>query len=505
MKNIAAKLLLGLACIFLITPLFAQINDGGSLPRSFALNGNFDDATATPMVSLPDLDLSAIVVEDSINDLLGYKAPRFGVLLPVDIGWNQGSWSELSGGDRIWRIRIRAVGASATNFYFDDFYMPAGAKMHIFSPDHSEVIGGFDARNNSEHNMFSTSLIHGEEAIIEYYEPASAFGKGRIHISDVNHAYRMIEKPPKSTKRDFGNSDPCEVNVNCSPEGDDKTQQRDAVARILVRAGQDAGWCSGTLINNVRQDCTPYFLTALHCADDGNGNIVTQNDFNQWVFYFNYQAAGCTSPTNENSVPNNTITGANVRADSQDPTISTGSDLLLLEFQNTIPPAYNVFYAGWNRSPNASTGGFGIHHPAGDIKKVSTFAGTATETGWNQAGVTHWSVTWVATTNGHGVTEGGSSGSGLFDTNGRLIGSLSGGSSFCNSPNSPDSYGKMSYHWDQNGAVAARRLKDWLDPDNTGVMTLNGTYAPCQGNNNLDAGVSTIISPANATFVCDNP
>lgn len=501
-RQLFASLALITVFIVNITSLRAQINDGGSIPLSFSQSGLTDNSIPTFLV--PGIDLAVIAAEDEINDQLGYKAPRFGVLIPVDIGWEKGMWSTLNNGDRIWQLKIKATNARATNYYFDDFYMPPGAKMHIFNPDKSEVIGGFGSQNNSDHSMFSTALVYGDEAIIEYYEPVAVSGLGRIHISDVNHAYRMVDRPIRSTKRDFGDSDPCEVNVNCSPEGDGKTQQRDAVARILVRAGNNAGWCSGTMINNARQDCRPFFLTALHCADDGNGNIVTQNDFNQWVFYFNYQGAGCANPT-QASVPNNTITGANVRADSQDPTISTGSDLLLLEFQNAVPANYNIFYAGWNRSPAATTGGFGIHHPAGDIKKISTFTGTTTTTGWNQNGVTHWSLSWSATANGHGVTEGGSSGSGLFDNNGLLIGSLSGGSSFCNNPTASDSYGKMSHHWDQNGAAAARRLKEWLDPDNTGIMTLAGTYFPCQGNNNLDAGISAIIYPANGTTICSSP
>ena len=48
------------------------------------------------------------------------------------------------------------------------------------------------------------------------------------------------------------------------------------------------------------------------------------------------------------------------------------------------------------------------------------------------------------TSNGHGVTEGGSSGSPIFNQSKRIVGQLSGGSSTCNSPNYSDLYGKMS-------------------------------------------------------------
>ena len=96
----------------------------------------------------------------------------------------------------------------------------------------------------------------------------------------------------------------------------------------------------------------------------------------------------------------------------------------------------------------------------------------------------HWRLTWVATANGHGVTEGGSSGSPLFNYNNgnsRIVGTLTGGSSYCSAPNSPDIYGKMSYHWDQNTSTGNIKLKTFLDPNNSGVKILDGAYDPCNG------------------------
>ena len=72
------------------------------------------------------------------------------------------------------------------------------------------------------------------------------------------------------------------------------------------------------------------------------------------------------------------------------------------------------------------------------------------------------------------TTEGGSSGSGLWDENHRIVGQLHGGQAACgNSIN--DYYGKFSMSWDGNGSTSsASRLSDWLDPQNTGVSTLDG-------------------------------
>jgi PKD repeat protein len=86
----------------------------------------------------------------------------------------------------------------------------------------------------------------------------------------------------------------------------------------------------------------------------------------------------------------------------------------------------------------------------------------------------HWEVGWNETANGHGVTEGGSSGSPLLDSYGRIVGTLTGGLSSCNSPNEKDYFGMFPYHWASNGTTDDQQLKPWLDPDNTGVSYLDG-------------------------------
>lgn len=88
----------------------------------------------------------------------------------------------------------------------------------------------------------------------------------------------------------------------------------------------------------------------------------------------------------------------------------------------------------------------------------------------------YWRLNWKRTKNGFSVTEGGSSGSPLFNNNSRIIGQLYGGSDInCKDPaNDPAIYGKISVSW--NGSTPQKRLKDWLDPLNTGAISLDGKY-----------------------------
>jgi PKD repeat protein len=166
-------------------------------------------------------------------------------------------------------------------------------------------------------------------------------------------------------------------------------------------------------------------------------------------------------------------------ASSSDNSSIFRSDFLLTLLKIRPPSSYNAYLAGWSTSNTGSPSGVGIHHPSGDIKKISTYTQTLLSTTWGGTPGTHWQVKWAATTNGHGVTEEGSSGSPIFNNAKLIVGQLSGGSSFCTQPNNPDAYGKFWYNWDQTGTTANRRLKDWLDRNNTNPTTLSGRNNTC--------------------------
>lgn len=471
------RLILPLLVLFLLSSigLYAQISEGGT-PPSFSLTAKGFNNNI-PSEWLPTLNLEQIREEDEADG--GFY--KIGRLIPVDYNTdNSGLWQTLPNGDRLWRLKIEANNeAKALNPYFDDFYMPVGAKLFLYNEYKEQILGAYTHQNNPKNGTeFSTDQIRDNTLIIEYYEPAGTTDAARLSISDIGYAYRGVTSLRET--RDFGDSQGCEVNVNCSPAGDDWQDEKNAVARILVRVNQGFGFCSGSLVNNVRQDCTPYFLTALHCGVDGSV-LTSASNLNQWVFYFNYEAPDCTNPGSEGTLANQSISGCTAISNSNDGGGNSGSDFLLLELSSQPPASYGVYYLGWDANNTTSGSGACLHHPAGDIMKISTYSSNLTSTQWGSAAGSHWQVVWSANGNGWGVTEGGSSGSMIANSAGQLVGTLTGGSSFCTAQSSPDQYGKMSYHWTSNGTPATEQLKPWLDPDNTGALTLGGTYAPCNG------------------------
>lgn len=471
MKRLLLLLTAFLLCSY--THSTAQISESGT-PLSFDVTAKgFNDNI--PSEWLPTMNVEQVRAEDEAGG--GFY--KIGRIIPVGLTTNNsGLWQTLPNGDRIWRLKVQADNnAKGLNPYFDDFYLPAGAKLFLYNAYKEQVLGAYTQQNNPTNGTeFATEHIRDNNFIIEYYEPAGTSDQVRLSISGVGYAYRGV-KPLRET-RNFGDSEACEVNVNCSPVGDDWQDEKNGIARILVTVGEGQGWCSGSLINNARQDCTPYFLTALHCGLDGS-SLTTAANLNQWIFYFNYEAPGCTNPNSEGTLGNQSITGCTAKSNSNDSGGDSGSDFLLLELSSQPSAAYGVYYVGWNANNTSSNSGASLHHPGGDIMKISTYSTNLASVQWGSAAGSHWQVTWSSNTNGWGVTEGGSSGSGIFNSAGNLIGTLTGGGASCTAQSSPDQYGKMSYHWTSNGGAANQQLKPWLDPDNTGILTLNGVFAPC--------------------------
>jgi hypothetical protein len=460
-KQVLHILLILLAVFFLNNnSLTAQISMGGYAPSIKYKLSQYP----VPIINLAPPDVNRLLEEDSYYEK-DAMAMRFAEAIQSAINFaKEGLWEYLPDGGRLCRLTIQSEDAQALILYYSHFNIPAGGKLFLYNNSQNQVIGAFTSINNPKRQHFATEMIYGAEVTLEYHEPAGLTAKPDIIISEVGYVYRTADKFFQS--RDFGDADTCEVNVRC-PEGANWHLQKNGVTRIIVKSGSSSLWCTGSLINNTRMDFTPYFLTADHC-----GANATPQNYNQWIFYFRYESFDCEDMTSDTLFNTYTMIGATKRAASGGAGLA--SDFKLLELNQIVPPDKMPFFNGWSIADIPSPTGVTIHHPEGDVKKISTYTDTLISTNWGSIPNTHWEVFWSQTETNWGVTEPGSSGSPLFDEEGRIVGQLTGGTASCQALTSSDKYGKIAYSWAANSSSDTTMLRPWLDPDNTGTIFLDG-------------------------------
>jgi hypothetical protein len=440
-------LVLSLLTIF----IYGQKQGNGGIPKSFKyeqLYKNIDQRT----FSMPDI--SSLKAEDALVDNTGTAPWRFGYNNFTNLNLtNSGSWFELDNGDRIWFLKLTCEQALSVNLSFKNSEIPQGNELYVFNEKRDFILGKF-IQGHIYNGQLGTELVPGSTVIVEYYVKQGN-SEGKIELGTVTHGYRTASE---FQEKAFGSSGACNMNVNCA---DGLPWQQERNSAVMLVSGSN-GFCSGALINNTLNDGKPYVLTANHCYSDPTN----------WIFRFNWQATDCNNPGASPSFQS--LSGSVLRSRR------TPSDFCLVEITgglqaNTVPLSYNPYFSGWSNSDIAPTTTVSIHHPAGDIKKISFDDAPAVSSqgmGSTEANST-WTVEWDRNT----TTEGGSSGSPLFDQNHRIIGQLWGGGASCSNLSSPDYYGRVHSSWEPANSNSTNQLKFWLDPNNSGAEFIDG-YDP---------------------------
>jgi Trypsin. len=412
--------------------------------------------------SLPSIDISKLLKEDEEDEVKG-NPPRFGYRHKVDYNLdNSGEWVILDNGDRIWRLNINCPNSKSINLLYDKFWIPEQAKLFIYNNEKTHSIDAITSiNNNGEKNKpmgNATGLVYGNSITLEYFVPKDVSDIGVISIAYVVHGYKYILLPNETTES-YSSSGDCQVNVNCT-EGANWKNEKNAVAMILINGYR---MCTGSLINNTSNDYRPLFLTANHCLD--GGDAVSSPNLSHWSFYWHYETPYCNNSSYEPSFK--TTVGAKILANN------SYSDFALLELTQDPQSVSGItpYYLGWDYTSNVASGGVGIHHPSGDVKKIATLNHSTASSG------VYWQHYWDGTTNGYSVTEGGSSGSPLINSSRRVVGQLYGGSSInCSNPSQDLAmYGKFNLSWTGNGSSDnKRKLQPWVDPIGKNPYTFDG-------------------------------
>lgn len=390
-------------------------------------------------LKFPSLDIYKVHSLEVEGEVKG-RAPHFAVPREVSLNALTSQAWEKSGSNYIWTARIRATNAVSLNLAFEEFKLSKNSKLFISSFDRSLSIRPFTAKDNNAQNELWTPVIMSEDILVELVVPEDEMNDTKLALTKVNQGFRTFAQ-----KTDKAGS--CNVDVACR-EGNG---WRDEINSVAVISSGGSAFCTGFMVNNAKYDKTPYFMTAYHCG-------IRSHNSASLVTYWNYQASTCGG---HDEAKTEFQTGSTFISESRK------SDFTLVRLNSNPNDAWNVRFAGWDNSGANATTAVAIHHPNVDKKSISfdydgtsltDYLGKVEVKNGTHVRVENWDV---------GTTEPGSSGSPLFNQDHRVIGQLHGGYASC-SNRSADYYGSFQTSWEGDG-TSSSRLKDWLDPENTGI------------------------------------
>lgn len=378
------------------------------------------------------------------------------------------AWQPTASGGHVAALAIASDDASAVRLAITVDHLPSSATLYFYGAEAgetvvvhaSEVLAVLQANRDAgdlsaEAGEYWSPMMSGETIGIEIELPAGVDPASlAIGIPKISHIYSDTQ-----TIKDIGASSYCHNDVTCSLASDsDLDNKSRATAKMIFIEYGDSYLCSGTLLNNRKADRTPYLLTANHCI---SSQSVASTLVTQWF----YRTSSCRGALSDDT--RMLSGGAQMLYSNGD------TDTTLLRLNQPAPDG--AVFAGWSTDLGAQTWMqpvVGVHHPQGDLQKASfgyiddffsctriNWLGRFTCYPGDFASSDFVSVKWQ-----QGFTEGGSSGSGLFNGT-RLIGQLRGGSSSCTA--GQDTYGLLRPAYDAG-------LNQWLNPAGAPIA-VNGT------------------------------
>ncbi len=415
-------------------------------------------------------------------------APKFAETFDVEINpTTDGVWEKSSNGNAVWRFRINSEGAESLNLGFSKYNMPQGGSLILYSSDYQTILGPFTPADNEEHEELWTPVVDGDDLIIEVQVPEEQKSNLQLQLKSINHDFIGF-----SNMSVLSGSCNLDVICNAADGWGIVDGYRDIIQSVAVISTGGGTFCTGFLVNNVNNDCTPFFMTANHCGIN-NGNAASL------VTYWNFENSTCREPGSSQS-------GGN--GDGQLNDFNTGaifrcayapSDMTLVELDDPVSPTANAFFAGWSAEfemPQDTI--IGIHHPSTDEKRISfEFDPAQPGNGLNNTVVDITNADHVIIPDWDiGTTEPGSSGSPVFNNQHQVVGQLHGGGAACGN-DLYDSYGWFYTSW-EGGGTAATGLRFWLDPNDTGILNIPGKN--CSFNISTDPGAQEVCTPVEASF-----
>ncbi|RLA41464.1 MAG: hypothetical protein DRR42_24635 [Gammaproteobacteria bacterium] len=342
------------------------------------------------------------------------------------------------------RLTIHSTRAAALRLGVNMVGLPDGIELRFYGVKNSDEIFGPYMQvdyKKAESPLLWSPTITGDTIGVEIYIPPTIKPTDDIslYIPKISH----LDVSPSSLGDDGslevispGGSDTCTIDVQCATTM--ANDLKNSVAHIeYTNNNGDPYICTGTLLNDRASSNSGYFMTAHHCIGTAAeaGSIITH-----WFYETSSCNSGILSPAYTQLVSGATLLVTGV-----------DTDFTLLQLRDFAP--IGAVQAGSSQSL-VEFGSFleGIHHPLGDFKKWSF--GEVEYFYDLTRGVIDPNADYISIAPIYGATEGGSSGSAIFDENGYFRGQLWGNIGSCSSNERHEYYGRYD--------LTFPHVKPWL-------------------------------------------
>jgi lysyl endopeptidase len=453
----------------------------------------------------------------NLNPLID-KAVRHSTQFAVDVARridseSSGRW-QVDQTNANWDYSIRIPTAVSMGFHASRLMLPAGGTLTITAAGQSFTLKGRDLRRSE----FWSRPVRGDQISIHISVPKQMRRQAFIDIAAFQAGYKSLsaqfpDNPHYAAIKPHAPpaSGSCVENYACDATPSTQNAANASAAIVIGNKFE----CSGTLLNDVPQDGTPYVLTARHCenGEDAGGDPGAAASVE--IFWNAVTTCGQALES---------IFDAAAQVQFGATTVVEQQDEWLIRLDGASP-ATNVFYAGWDATGAELVDGYSIEYAGANTQQYVTWAGSAIteDLSAQTLGVGYDSLYW-GVVNSLGSVDHGASGSALFNTNNLVVGSASRAptaTGICpvTPPPAPSTnsvvalYNKLASTWsstaDASSSTGTATLASVLDPSNTGTTTLSGVLgAPPTANiftsqSSSQVGQSVVLQfESNAGAVC---
>lgn len=347
------------------------------------------------------------------------------------------AWRSQPDGALVAQMRITSAGAASVRLHLQGANVGNDLEARVLGTLATTQVFAATGADFARPGGYWSPVLDGDTAIVQLRLPAGDAPQGGLELLGVGHL--VLAASQMKDVQDIGTAERCEVDVACARASSPGAgTAANAVAQMILSTGVSEILCAATLLNTTPQSNIPYLFTAYHCFDEDRNQTEQQVQAlagTMTTLWF-FDALSCGS-----NVP-----GAFVQVAGGATLLYRGPDIdVILLRLNANPPA-GAWFSAWDATPvPTNTPAIVLHHPQGDLKKISTGA-TQGYANFLGAG------SYIEMRYSSGSTELGSSGSPLFTCRAgpagacaeySVRGALMGGNADCSYPAGTDEYSRL--------------------------------------------------------------